>query len=90
MDNEYEKIYQFENLYQAHRKARRGKRDRSDVIEFELDLANQLCKLQNLLQNKKYFPLPYHEFVIHDPKERSIHALEYRDRIVQHRPSDFI
>lgn len=90
MGKDYNTVYQFENLYQAHRKARRGKRNRSDVIEFELDMANQLCKLQNALEGNIYRPLPYHEFTIHDPKERKIHALQYRDRIVQHSLCDNI
>lgn len=84
MGSDYEKIYQFENLYQAHRKARRGKRSRDDVMEFELDLAYQLYKLQYLLKAEQYQPLSYKHFTIYDPKERNIDALQYRDRIVQH------
>ena len=44
---EYEKMYCFQNLYNAHKAARRGKRDKTEVIRFEMDLAENLCKLQN-------------------------------------------
>lgn len=90
MGNDYEKIYAFENLYQAHRKARRGKRWKGDVIEYELDMANQFYILQYLLHKRQYKPLSYRQFTIHDPKERHIHALHYRDRIVQHSLCDYV
>jgi RNA-directed DNA polymerase len=47
---EYEKIYQFESLYQAYKATIKGKRDKKDVIQFELDLSNQLWKLHDELQ----------------------------------------
>ncbi|OLR62714.1 hypothetical protein BHF69_08510 [Anaerostipes sp. 992a] len=49
-----------------------------------MDLGQQLCKLQWELKTGRYRPRPYNEFKIYDPKERNIHALQYRDRIVQH------
>lgn len=82
--NLYEKIYDFENLYEAHRMARRGKRGKKDVIDFELDLAQNLCRLQKELKTKKYQLKPYHKFMIYDPKKRDIYAMQYRDRIIQH------
>lgn len=74
----------FENLYQAHLKSRKGKRNKSEVIEFEMNLGLNLIMLNAELMCGKYYPRPYKEFKIHDPKERLIHALAYRDRIVQH------
>lgn len=74
----------FENLYRAHLKSRRGKRCQKDVIAFEMDLGQKLYELQWELLNGKYRPRRYGQFKIYDPKERMIHALQYRDRIVQH------
>lgn len=82
--SEYEKIYQYENLYTAHKRARRGKRDEPEVLDFELNLPTELYRLQWELENKVYHPQKYQKFTIYDPKEREIHALHYRDRVVQH------
>ncbi len=80
----YEEMCEFENLYQAHLKSRRGKRCQEDVIAFEMDLGQKMYELQWELLNGKYRPRRYGQFKIYDPKERMIHALQYRDRIVQH------
>ncbi len=40
--NLYPQIYDFENLYQAYRKARRGKRRREQAYRFEFDLESNL------------------------------------------------
>lgn len=81
---EYGEMASFENLYNAHRAARKGKRDQKEVIEFELDLAWNLQKLRGELMSGRYRPKPYKQFRIYDPKERVIYALQYRDRVVQH------
>ena len=80
----YDLIYNFENLYKAHKKARLGKRDNSEVIKFEMDLSKNLMDLSVELKNETYSLSGYYEFWVYDPKKRKIHALHYRDRIVQH------
>lgn len=82
--NEYEKIYDFQNLYKAHKAARHGKRSTREVIDFELNLSSNLVKISNSLKNKTYKLAGYYSFYVHDPKERKIHALHYIDRVVQH------
>ena len=81
---EYKKIYQFESLYQAYKATIKGKKEKKDVIQFELDLSNQLWKLHDELQMKLYRLGRYHCFQIYDPKKREIQALSIRDRVVQH------
>lgn len=81
---EYEKIYQFENLYRAYKMAARCKRCKTDVIEFELNLADNLWRLHDELKGKAYHASAYHHFMIYDPKEREIQALSFADRVVQH------
>lgn len=73
-----------ENLYQAHQRAKAGKRYKKEIIEFDLQLYWELTRLQEQLQNGTYRMSEYREFVIHDPKERLIHAPAYRDRVMQH------
>ena len=81
---DYERICSFSNLMQAHRAARKGKRDRRDVIEFEMRLSENLTKLSAALREHRYRMSPYQVFYVYDPKERLIHAPCYRDRVVQH------
>jgi len=78
----YEAMYTFENLYMAHLAARRGKRNKDDVIRFEMNLATNLCRLQKLLSSRTYVPYPYYHFMVYEPKARSIFAPRYRDRVV--------
>jgi retron-type reverse transcriptase len=79
------KICEFENLYLAHRKARRGgKRKRPEVAEFEHGLGENLLRLHEELLRETYRPRPYRTFVVIERKERTISAAPYRDRVVHH------
>ncbi len=77
-------VITFENLLAAHRKARRGKRDRPAVVRFELDLERNLFDLQRGLADHSYRPGNYRLFEIYDRKPRQIAAAPYRDRVVHH------
>lgn len=79
----FEDVCSFENLYAAHRAARLGKRHKSDVIAFEMDLAWNLWDLKTRLENATYTVGDYRHFTVRDPKFRDIQALSYRDRVVQ-------
>lgn len=80
----YEKIYDFEALHNAYRRARAGKRDRFEVQQFELDLEGNLIQLQNELIWSSYQTGEYRTFSVYEPKERQVAALPFRDRVVQH------
>ncbi len=71
------------NLYEAHKRTRRGKLHKREVAEFELDKANQLYILHEELIKKRYEVSPYRTFRIYEPKERKVDATPYRDRVVQ-------
>lgn len=81
---DFEKIYDFQNLYRAHTIARKSKRNTREVIEFEMNLCENLSRISDSLKNGSYQMQDYYSFAIHDPKYRVIHALHYRDRVVQH------
>lgn len=81
---DFEKIISFESLYKAHRRARLSKRHKKEVVEFELNLSENLWKLHYDLKYGTYEMGGYHSFMIYDPKEREIQAISYRDRVVQH------
>lgn len=79
----YEHIYTFEHLYHAYKLAAKCKRSKSEVVEFELNLASNLWSLHDELKNGAYYASGYHKFMIFDPKKREIQALSFRDRVVQ-------
>ena len=85
----YNKLFTFENLYNSHLKARLSKRDKQEVIDFELDSGANISKLFYELKYFKYNISPYNTFYIYEPKERRLDALRYRDRIVQHCLCDY-
>jgi len=82
--NLYEKICSFDNLLDAYRKARNGKRSTYHVGRFELNLEQELLTLKQELESESYHPSSLHRFVIRDPKSRVIHAPAFRDRVVHH------
>ena len=80
----YENVCDFENIYLAYRKARKGKRGRAQPAMFERVQDDELLALQEELQTQSYTPGAYHSFFIHDPKKRLISAAPFRDRVVHH------
>jgi len=82
--NLYDKLCSYENLYDAFRKARKGKGSREYVKEFESRLESNLMQLKRELETLTYVPKPLKTFVIRDPKTRVIAASCFRDRIVHH------
>jgi len=82
--NLYPEIYSIKNLVLAWRKARKGKTQKDDVIEFEEKLVTNLRALHNELKFQTYEPLPLKTFILRDPKSRKISKSDFRDRIVHH------
>jgi len=80
----YPGLCDFENLYLAYRKARRGKRGKYTVAAFECRQEEELLTLQAELQSQTYTPGAYRSFYIHEPKSRLISAAPFRDRVVHH------
>ena len=78
----YEKIISLENLILAWQNARKGKTQKSYVIEFEQELFYNLLVIHYELKYQTYLPKPLKSFVIRDPKTRLIHKSDFRDRIV--------
>ena len=81
----WEKIIDPDNLYQAYRRARRGKGWTRSVAEFEKDIEGNLKKLHELLVSNKFTTSKYSTKEIYEPKHRTLYKLPfYPDRIVQH------
>lgn len=82
--NLFPRVYDFQALHAAYRRARAGKRDRPEVQHFEQDLEGNLIQLQNELIWGTYRTGQYRTFEIFEPKARKVAALPFSDRVVQH------
>jgi retron-type reverse transcriptase len=80
----YEEIYQWHNLLLAFSKARKAKRHKKEVAEFEYNLENELIAIEDKLENQSYQFGAYRHFKIFEPKERLISCAPFRDRVVHH------
>ena len=78
------RIVCWDNLLLAYRKARRGKRRRPDVAEFELSREANLFSIQKEMLSGHLTPGPYRLFTIYERKPRLIAAAPFRDRVVHH------
>lgn len=53
IQNVYDDAVSFEKLLKAHKKARRGKREKRGIIIFELNIENELLRLEKELKKGK-------------------------------------
>ena len=83
LEDVYGRICDYEELYQSHLEARKGKRYRDDVMIFTDKLEENLITLQNELIWETYEVGRYRPFYVREPKLRLVMALQYRDRVVQ-------
>lgn len=84
INNLYEQIYDFENIYNAYLKARKAKRYKGEVLEFTKNVEENLIMIHHELMYMQYKTGRYFEFKVYEPKERLILALPFKDRVVQH------
>ena len=82
--NLYSELCSFNNLEAAFRKARKNKRHKKTVQNFEFNLEENLLQLKYELEILTYEPSPLKQFVIRDPKTRLISASRFRDRVIHH------
>ncbi|OGZ77983.1 MAG: hypothetical protein A2312_03210 [Candidatus Staskawiczbacteria bacterium RIFOXYB2_FULL_32_9] len=82
--NIFEKIISLENLFSAWREFKKGKTKKLDVLQFELNLEDNIFSLYSKLKNKTYCHSNYTSFCIKDPKLRKIHKAIVEDRVLHH------
>ncbi len=80
--NSFDTKLTYISLYHAHLRASAGKRSRSDIVLFEMDLETNLMNLYRNIKNGQYHREKYHTFIVHEPKERIVQSLPYIDRVV--------
>ena len=80
--HKFEDIISVDNLLEAWQEFLRGKRNKSDVQEFQLHLMDNILSLHYDLNNNTYKHGGYQQFKINDPKPRTIHKASVRDRLL--------
>ena len=80
----YHRIADMDNLRLAFWKARRGKDDRPEVVGFRCNLEANLQTMRGQLLDESVPVGACHTFQIHDPKERTICAAVFRERVLHH------
>ena len=83
-------ICNFENLYNAYKRAKAGKRRNESCARFQTMSLDGVHILLEQLKNKTYKMNPYNEFKVYEPKERLIRSCSFKDKVVQHCLSDTI
>jgi retron-type reverse transcriptase len=73
-----------ENLRLAFWKASKGKRAKADCLVFREHLETNLDTLRAELLGGRVRVGDYHYFTIHDPKQRTICAAHFRERVLHH------
>ncbi len=82
--NLIEKIADTENLLLAFYKAAKSKRAKQEVIAYTAHIDSQIAVLQKQIQSGNITCGLYHYFKIHDPKERTICAASFGERVLHH------
>lgn len=82
--NLFDAVCSPENIYLAYLKARKRKAKRYGVRLFEKHIDDNLTCIRAELIAGTYRTSEYDVFMIHDPKERTVYRLPFRDRIVHH------
>jgi len=80
----FEQVCSFENLHAAAISAMRGKKGKRPAAAFFANLEEELVALRSELLSGNYQHGDYHYFQIHEPKERTVAAAPFRDRVVHH------
>lgn len=81
---DFEKVIDFSNIYQAYKKARRGKGNKKSAARFSACALDGVNILIEQLRTKTYRVSEYTEFKVYEPKERIIKTTPFKDKVVQH------
>ena len=81
---DFEKVIDFNNMYRAYRRARRGKGFKKSSARFDLAALDGVNSLIAQLRSRTYTVSEYSEFKVYEPKERIIQTTSFKDKVVQH------
>ena len=80
--NQFEKYLTYEKLMEAHEKCQKGKKNRLNIIKFNLKKEEYIQWLYEQIKTNKYIHGNYVTFYVLEPKKRKIEAARYIDRVV--------
>ena len=86
----YNYFLNINNLYDAYLSARKHKRSKKAIFEFEKNLGLNLYSLKKELEDLTYKPSAYRTFYVYEPKQRLIVAPNFRDSVIQHMIYNYI
>ncbi len=81
---DFEKVTDFENMYRAYRRSRRGKGYKKSAARFGAMALDGINTLIDQLKRDTYRVSDYNEFKVYEPKERVIQTTSFKDKVVQH------
>ena len=81
---DFERVIDFENMYRAYRRAKRGKGYKKSSARFNVHALEGVNTLIEQLRSKTYTISDYNEFKVYEPKERIIQTTSFKDKVVQH------
>lgn len=81
---DFEKVTDFNNLYNAYRKAKSGKGYKNSSARFEIQALDGIHRLKQQLESKEYSVSRYNQFYVYEPKQRLVEAAAFKDKVVQH------
>lgn len=83
--NLFLKVVELDNISLAYRHAKKGKSWQDTIKRFEVNLDENLDRIENSLLDKTFTTSNYETFLVYEPKRRLIYKLPFDpDRIVQH------
>lgn len=80
----FEDIFSYPSLISSWLEFRNGKKKKSDVTDFVVNLSKNIFDLRDGILSGKYKHGGYKYFRIYEPKARDIHKATVRDRILHH------
>jgi len=82
--NLIQEIASFDNLLLAYYKAKKGKEQKPEIIEYAKNINENLKLLKSQIETGDISVGNYHYFTIYDPKERLICAASFSERVLHH------
>ncbi len=83
-NNIFDDTISVENLFLSWKEFKKGKTNKQETLEFELNLEQNIFQLHKELKTQTYKHGSYKTFKISDPKPREINKASVKDRIVHH------
>ena len=83
-DNIYYKYLSFDNLYDVWNIVKKTCKNKRAILKFHVNKCTNLYNIYMALYEKRYKPLPFRLFLIHEPKARLVMSQCVSDKIVNH------